>query len=171
MSLMLIQPPRLPLDALLQGLPSLARLAYTVGNSFFFAALLQVRTAPATSIDALVCQLSEEIFLIHLLSLGLGNCLLSFLTKKSFRVIRCILQLMYCKYPHMMPLLIPGIFALFYLCLTCFLYFYLPRAGGGLRERARRLCGGTVTVAYCLILRTLCFRAIDTEYFSETFRK
>lgn len=27
--------PRLPLDALLQGLPSLARLSYTAGNSFF----------------------------------------------------------------------------------------------------------------------------------------
>lgn len=27
--------PRLPLDALLQGLPSLARIAYTAGNSFF----------------------------------------------------------------------------------------------------------------------------------------
>lgn len=40
-----------------------------------------------------------------------------------------------------------GIFARFYLYLVCFLYFYLPRAGGALREHSQRLFGGTVTVA------------------------
>lgn len=47
--------PRLPLDALLRGLPSLARLAHT---QLISSALLKVHTALATSTDALACQLS-----------------------------------------------------------------------------------------------------------------
>lgn len=69
-------------------------------------------------------------------------------------MIRYTLQLMYCKYSRIRPILQSsfslqaGIFARSYLYLVCFIYFYLPRAGGALREHSQRLCGGTVTVAF-----------------------